>query len=925
MYTTMTRTNLTLEKISAKGVSSLRKRMDLLVLMLLFLLPGQLSAQQDILHKQITLRFDNISLKEAFTRLEKTSGVTFAYNSSLPVLKEKVSKYYNNRTLQYILDDLLKGKDLGYKVIDRGVTIYSLKNRKNKIRISGYVYDAETGDAIITCNVYDKEGLTGTTTNRFGFYNLLLPADGKSHEVVFSFIGYKRITVAVPPHDTLVTVHLPVEENRLGAVEVKAVRNDNLATVRSAAMGISKMSAREIVALPALAGEADLMKSITVLPGIKGGADGTAGIYVRGGSIDQNLILLDGVPIYNPYHLWGFLSSFNVDAVNDVTITKGAFPARYGGRLSSVVDITMKEGNNQQWTGDVTVGLLSAKGSVSGPVVKDKASVMITARRTYADLIVVPVRQIINSGDGYKEKEGYNFTDLNTKFNYKLSDKDRLYFSGFMSRDKYYHQIKDKKDKDENGKQNDFLTSSDKGWGNVIAALRWNHLFKRKIFVNTTAYYSSYRYYSHDELELQEQQEDDLYRKNNKVEYRSDISDLAIKQDYQAIPSGKHSIRFGYGGIYHTFRPGITSFYAKTDEDTLHNDTGSLPVYAWELSAYAEDDWKATRWLRLNAGVHLSTFLVGGTSYYSLEPRLSVRFRLTPTVSLKAGYARMTQYVHLLTTSGLTQSSDLWVPATDTVKPEYSEQVSVGTAVAIGKMFLLEVEGYYKTMDNVIEYKNNTSFLQKGVTWQDKITAGKGTAYGAEFFLKKTAGRLTGSVSYTLSWSERLFEDLNFGKTFPFRYDRRHDVSLTGNYRFNDRWSLNAMWVYYSGNAVTVPTDAYVSPDYNSGGGKLSYFPSPNVIISYYYNNDIITSSPHRNNYRLPSYQRLDVTATYRKPMRRGEWNLMFGITNLYNHFNASYYTVYEKVEPSTGKVTMEYDAVSLFPIMPTVSFRIKF
>jgi outer membrane receptor for ferrienterochelin and colicin len=893
----------------------------LFLLILITVFPAQLSAQNDLPDTKLTVSFDGITIKQALSILEKETNFSFAYNSSITALNDKISKNYKDKTLTYILDDLLSDKDLGYKMIGGKITIYNLKNRKNKVRVSGYIYDAETGDVIIGCNVYGKESLMGTSSNRFGFYNLLLANDGGPKEIVFSFIGYKKVSVIVSDHDTLINVKLPIQVNLLQSVEIKAKHSENIEIVRSSAMGVSEMSAKEIRDIPPVAGEVDLLKSITVLPGIKPGSDGSAGFYVRGGSIDQNLILLDGVPIYNPYHLWGFLSSFNPDAVNNVTITKGAFPARYGGRLSSVVDITMKEGNNQKWTGDFTIGLLSAKASVSGPVVKDKASIMITARRTYADLIIVPIRKIINSDEGYKEKEGYNFTDLNLKFNYKLSDKDRLYVSGFYSRDKYYREAKDK---DDDGTVS-YYTYTGKGWGNAIASMRWNHLFKKKIFVNTTAYFSSYNYYNKDKVETLEVDEGNNSEKKNAIEYNSDISDFSIKQDYQFIPSNKHNIRFGLGGIYHIFKPGINAYYAKTDEETINNKSGNDPINTWEFFAYAEDDWDIARWLRLNAGVHFSSFLVENTSYYSVQPRLSVRFQLNNRMSLKAGYAHMTQYVHLLTTSGLTQSSDLWVPTTAGVKPEYSRQISVGTAMTINKIFLLEVEGYYKTMENVIEYKNSASFLEKDVAWEDKITSGDGTAYGVEFFFKKTTGKLTGFVGYTLSWSERLFDDLNFGKTFPFRYDRRHDVSVVGNYRFNDRWSMNMVWVYYTGNAVTVPTDAYVSPDYNDGSGIISAFPGPNSSVSYYYTTDIFTNSPARNNYRLPAYHRLDVTASLTKPKKWGEWELMFGITNLYNHMNASYYYGYEDIDTGTDQITMKYKQVTLFPIMPTLSYRIKF
>jgi len=880
-------------------------------------------AQTNILEKKISVIFKGITIQEAIVKLEKEAGITVAYSNILNSYKEKIDKKYKNKTVKYIFDDLLLGTNLNYKLIGDKITIYKVKKPKTKISISGYIYNTETGEALIGCNVYNKASLTGTISNQFGFYTLYLSNKVNLKEIAFTFIGFKKQVLVINNSDTLVNVQLQPITNELEVVEITNNQDENIDIIRSSEMSTVQMNSKQIKSIPAIAGEADLLKAITVLPGIKPGVDGSSGFYVRGGSIDQNLILLDGVPIYNPYHMWGYLSSFNADAINNVSVTKGAFPARYGGRLSSVVDITMKEGNNQKWTGDFTIGLLSAKASVSGPVIKNKSSVMFTARRTYADLIIVPIRNKQNSLEGYNLKEGYNFTDLNLKFNHKLSNRNHLYFSGFLSRDKYYYDKKEDMEFEGIGVQGQ--TKKSQGWGNAIAALRWNHLFKKNIFVNTTTYFSSYKYYTTDFNKRNSNNPNEVEEKESSVEYISDITDFAIKQDYQLIPSNEHRIRFGASGIYHKFRPGVNTFFSKTDDETIDNTSETSSINTTEISAYLEDDWDISKTVRVNGGIHFSSFFTQGKNYSSIQPRISARFTLSNSTSIKAGYSHMTQYIHLLTSSGITQSSDLWVPVTKSIKPQQSRQLSLGLSTAISEMYLLEIESYYKTMNNVIEYKDGASFLLNSEGWEDKITAGSGEAYGVEIFFKKTKGKFTGLASYTLSWSNRIFKDINFGGQFPFRYDRRHDISLVGKYKFNPKWSLNASWVYYTGNAVTLPTSSYITPNYNSKIQNNQVFPSPGLRYSYPTSNGIVVSAPFRNNYRLTNYHRFDLTASYLKTKKWGEWELIFGVTNLYNRMNPSYYYMTDEFDTNTGEISTKYYTKTLFPIMPTLSYRIKF
>lgn len=881
-------------------------------------------AQNNILEKKVTMEFEGVSLKDVLNQLRLRTGISFAYNSTDKVFDTKINKRYKNESLKHILDDLVSGKNMSYKIVGGKITVFKTNNRKTNIRIYGYIYDAQNGEALIGCNVYDNVTLKGTTSNQFGFYSLIISYEsGDAKEIAFSYLGYEKQMVLLKGEDKHINIRLNPTANELEVAEVIGKKNEIREVMESSKMSTVELSAVQIRSIPAVAGETDLLKSITTLPGIKTGVDGSSGFYVRGGSIDQNLILLDGVPIYNPYHMWGYLSSFNADAINNVTITKGAFPARYGGRLSSVVDITMKEGNNREWEKDITIGLVSAKASISGPLVKDKSAIMLTARRTFADLIYFPISNAQKSKKGYTLSQGYYFADLNLKFNYKLSISDQLFFSGLYSSDKFHKD--EKNDVQIEGADVENVANKSQGWGNTIAALRWNHLFKKNIFVNTTAYYSAYRYNTDefnkrttDDTQTREQRE-------SSISYYSDIIDFAMKQDYQFFPSDVHNIRLGVSGIYHQFKPGVSVFLAKADGKKIDNTTGNKRIDATEIAAYLEDDWDVSRFIRINGGVHFSSFFVNEKTYYSFQPRISARVAITDKISFKAGYAHMAQYMHLLTSSGITQSSDLWVPATENIAPQQSIQSSLGTAVALSEDYLLEVEGYYKTMDNVIEYKNGASFLDAHSDWEKKIAAGKGKAYGVELFVEKKRGKLTGFVGYTLSWSNRFFEEINFGKTFPFRYDRRHDISVTGKYKFNEKWSLNVNWSFYTGNAVTVPTSKYIVSGYD---GKLIMnheYPSPGVTYAYPTSNGTVISAPYRNNYRLPNYHRLDVTASYRKVKNWGTWELIFGATNLYNKLNPSFFYVADEFGSEEEGIVTKYYQRTLFPFMPTLSFRVKF
>ncbi len=894
------------------------KRLGITFILCLTLQSG--FSQSSILDRVISIRFDSIRIVEALKLLEREKGIPLAYSTDIPALNEIVSFQFDRVPLKKVLNDICASHDLGYKLIGNTVTFYPAgRSGPNEFTVSGFIFDSVTGEVLISCSVYNKTSGRGTASNHYGFFSLTLPAGKK--KISFSYVGYENKELTIQSDTTLSILLSPVSGKLHEIIVLEQPENE---IINTSNQGSFEIKSKYIKNITSTAGEVDVLKTITLLPGVMPGVDGSAAYYVRGGNADQNLMLLDGIPIYNPFHLWGFLSSFNANAINHIKLIKGAFPARYGGRLSSVLDIIMNDGNMKKWSADFAIGILSVNATVSGPLKKDRSSLMFSARRTYADLFYIPIYTTLNSTANTYNSQGYSFTDLNLKWNYRLSDKNRFYISGFYSRDKFF--------KKENAAtkwgQTDYNEKIKKkqGWGDVIGSFRWNHLYSNKIFSNTTFYFSYYNFTNKENYERTRTDEQEIDNKISENTYLSNIRDIALTQDYESFAHDHHHLRFGAGYIFHTFKPGVNSFFSRTGEDNISNNIDNNLIRASELSGYFEDDMKLGLRFLANAGIHVSGFFVGNSSYYSIEPRLSLRYIISGKISLKAGYTHMTQYLHFLTNSGIVQSSDLWVPTTDKIKPETSRQGNLGITIIAKNNFELEVDGYYKTLNDLIQYKEGASYLYGDAGWEEKVTSGTGESYGIEWFLKKNQGRLTGWVGYTLSWSNRQFAAINSGEVFPYRYDRRHDISIVGNYRLSERWSLNGTWVFYTGNAVTVPVIAQRDPYFDGSFHSWNSFPSPNaVIISDIASSGIIDLSPEHNNYRMPNYHRLDVTASYLKHKRWGWWELTFGVTNLYNRMNPSYYTKSYEQDEETGQIKFKYKQITLFPIMPSIYYRISF
>ena len=771
--------------------------------------------------------------------------------------------------------------------------------------ISGIITDAESGETIIGAAIYVPVLQIGTTTNQYGFFSLTVETD--TITLVISHLAFEPQTISRQlSSDLRLDLTLEPATLQIEGVEVVAVATGE-SPVQQTQMSRVDLPIKQIETLPALLGEIDVLKVIQLLPGVQSGQEGTTGLYVRGGGPDQNMFLLDGTQIYNPSHLFGFLSVFNGEAIKDVTLLKGGFPARYGGRLSSVVDITMKEGNLKQHTGMAAIGLLSSRFTVEGPIRKDKASFLIAARRSYADILARP---FMNEDEVF----GYYFYDINAKTNIILSPRNRLYLSGYAGHDRAFFEYESDYSQDnqpiDTSSEEILRSQQDEslGWRNLVSTLRWNHIFSPHLFANTVVGYTRYR------LQARVKLVDTYY--NYESSYITGIRDFHARTDFEFISGGNHYIRFGAGGIQHDFLTG-----ALTERYKLQNEPAADTVYtpnritsATELHLYAEDEMRLSPSAKINAGIHTSGFLVEGEQYFSVQPRVSLWLGVGPNSSIKASLVTMYQYIHLLVTArGISLPTDLWVPATKRIKPQHAVQAALGYAHSLQQgRFELAVEGFYKRMNNLIEYEEGASYINAAFSsWQDKVVSGKGSSYGAEVFLQKKAGRTTGWVGYTLSWTQREFPDLNSGKTFPYRYDRRHDISVVATHRLRPSIEISAAWVYGTGQAITLPIGQEVTLE-----SQYYLLPLTNPDSRTY--TQIMSD---RNAVRMPAYHRLDIAAHFHKTLSWAEQKISIGAYNTYNRRNA--FTLFAEQNPSTND--LEFKKISIIPVVPSITYQLTF
>lgn len=810
--------------------------------------------------------------------------------------------------------------------------LISFSLQSQNYTISGHITDAKNGETLISSSIFELNSKNGAVSNAYGYYSLTVPKG--LVDVQYSYVGFTdQKKVFRLSKDTIINIKM-VESTVLK--EITVVGNRKELGVQGSQMSAIEVPISQIKSVPTLFGETDVLKALQLLPGVQAGTEGSAGFYVRGGGADENLLLLDGVPVYNVNHMFGFFSIFNADAIKNVTLYKGSFPARFGGRLSSVVDIRMNDGDDKNYHGNVTVGLISSKINIEGPIIKEKTTFNFSARRTYADIIAQPLIKLAMQQEEGMERTsaGYYFYDLNAKINHKFSDNDRLYLSAYMGDDVIYANIRQRYVDSDYGSQSTML-NMDWDWGNIISALRWNHIINPKLFMNTTAAYTRYRFFMSvgTESEMKVISPPSTTTESIKLGYRSGIEDYSAKVDFDYSPNPNHDVKFGANYTYHTFRPGVTVAQMKSNYLAIDTTIGDKNVQSHETMAYFEDNITLGYFLKANVGLHYSNFYVQKQFYQSLQPRLGLRVLINDKLSIKGGYAAMNQYIHLLSNSNISLPTDLWVPVTKRIKPMKSHQYALGAFYNLIDVLDLSVEGYYKTMDNLIEYKDGASFFGSSTGWEDKVSMGRGWAYGLEFLAQKTVGRTTGWVGYTWSKSERLFDrqgqELNNGLSFPAKYDKRHDVSIVVSHKFSERFDLSGTWVYSTGNAGTLALHEYAGLDIPQTNSYASFTPKGDGFYDY---QPQVSSLPHvssRNNFRYEPYHRMDIGMNFHKQLKRGKrtWNV--SVYNAYNQLNP-FITSVESTgswNPANGTYTEKkvLNQYSLFPIIPSVSYTYKF
>lgn len=755
--------------------------------------------------------------------------------------------------------------------------------KTNSLSLNGFVRDRKTGETLTGVVVYPK-GKTNISvgTNAYGYYSLSLPAG--RHEITFQNLGYQTVIVPiVMGQDTTFNVELDEKSISLAGVKITGEKSNH--NVISPEV-MTKMNVKEIQNIPVFFGEKDILKTIQLLPGISTVGEGNAGFYVRGGGADQNLILLDEATVYNPSHLLGFFSTFTSEAIKDVSVYKGGFPAEFGGRLSSVVNIKMNEGNNKEFHISGGIGLIASRLSVEGPLVKHKGSFMITARRTYADLFLNLLPR--KSADSLTSNATLYFYDLNLKANYEISKKDRVYLSCYLGRDHF------------------FMGGLGLNWGNVTTTARWNHIVNNHIFSNTSLIFSRYNYNFKVTVG------------NSSMNVLSEIKDWNLKEDFTYNLNPNHLVKFGFNSIYHTFIPSKVDSATVIDVDPMDNR------YALENASYISNEQTLSKHLKATYGLRYSIFSsLGPATIYTydevtdevnsvsypkgkiyntfagFEPRLLLNYIINDSNSIKTTYARTRQYVHLLSNTTSTTPFDLWVPSNIHVLPEIADQYTLGYFLNFNNnMFETSVEFYYKTFQNQIDYRNNANLIMNNKV-ETQLVFGKGLSYGAEFYVRKKYGKLTGWLSYSPSKTLRQFEDINEGKAFRAKQDRPNNISVVGMYAINSRLNFSTSWVYYSGNVVTFPSGRYGVDG--------------NLIPLY----------SERNGYRMPDYHRLDIGLTLtnkKKEKFESSWN--FSVYNVYARENA--YSIDFKEDPNNpGK--MQAIQMSLFRMVPSITYNFKF
>jgi hypothetical protein len=851
---------------------------------LFFLLPwvGNAQRMEDV---RISLQLQDVSLQTLVQRIESLTPFRFQAQAEDIEREAHISIHATNQSVSEILKQALAGRSLQFRQVGANIILSRKETNTstgNKYALHGTIRSAKSGESIIGATVSILGTSMATTTNEYGFYSLTLPEG--HYTVQLSAVGLENKQVVVDlTKATQLSLNLEEESKELATVTVTA--STTATSRKSPQMSMERINVQSVRNIPVIFGERDVLKTLQLLPGVKSAGEGNSGFYVRGGTADQNLILLDEAPVYNPSHLLGFFSTFNSDAIKNVTLYKGAQPAQYGGRLSSVVDIKMNEGNNQDVDVSGGIGLIASRLMVEGPLQKGRSSFLVSGRRTYADLFLRLL------GDSSLRNARLYFYDLNTKLNFQLAGKDQLFLSGYFGRDVLSQQD---------------IAGID--WGNTTSTLRWNHIFNERLFSNTSLIFSNYDYKITTNTEATD------------YHIRSRIRDWNLKEEAQWYANTRNTLTFGLNAIYHTIKPGEIS--VGNEDEIVSEDLQDR--YSLESALYTSNTWRASDKLSLTYGLRLSLFsILGEGDYYHIdadgnvtdtlqynrgevvktyvdpEPRVAASYQLNSSSALKLSYSRNVQNLHLVSNSTSASPTDKWVASTNIIKPEKSDQIAFGYYKSLNDpRYELNVEMYYKNMQNVIDYRNGAQvFTNEPIETQ--LLFGKGKAYGIEWLFKKKTGRFSGWVSYTLSKTERRIEGINNNQWYNARQDRTHDIAIVGMYQLNNKWTLSANWIYYTGDAVTYPTGKY----------------RVDSEVYFYFS--------ERNGYRMPNYHRLDIGATRQlKKGKKFSSELNFSLFNAYGHANPYQISFREnEIDPSKTEAVQ----TSLFTFVPSITYNFKF
>lgn len=848
---------------------------------------------QNVAAANVTVRAVKADAATVFARIMAQTGLNFVYASDL-LKGVEVSVDAKDCPLEEVLDRMFAGHGIEYKIKgDNVVLMRSKKQRRPTVTLSGFVVESGSREAVAGAVVRDNASGTATTTNAQGFYSLTV--DAGMTTVTASFPGLKSLTTGETDLSRDMTLDFELSAStELDELIVIGSRNNALA-VESAEVGSYNLSPTAIKNTPVVFGEADIIKSLQLQPGVSAGVEGFAGMYVHGGNADENLYMLDNIPLYQVNHFGGLFSAFNTEAVRNVDFYKSSFPARYDGRLSSFIDVHTKDGSLESHHGSARLGLTSGAFNIDGPIVRGKTSYSLAVRRSWFDLIMAPIFALSNIDSDDKLTMRYAFTDLNAKLTHNFSPRSRASLTVYYGDDMLKTRSKSTLTETTVYYDNERV---DMRWGNLVASAGWRYVFSPVIFGEFNAAYTRYA------SALKHDWYDD-YRENGEIMSfthdinRSDnnISDWIVKGDFDWRPASDHRVTFGGSYTRHSFLPSKSRRHVITDRLETSSADSALTCRANEANAYINDDWRVSGRLRLSAGVHLSLFDIDGHIHTGVSPRLSLRYNVAQDMSLKLSYARAVQYVHQLTQSYISLPTDRWVPITGSFKPQTSDKIAAGYYWLVGGRYTLSAEAYYKWLDNLIDYRDDYYLAAPDTEWAASLTAGRGTARGLDFRAAKEAGRFTGHIAYSLMWADRTFDARNGGRTYPVRFDNRHKINIAVNWRVNDKWEINAAWTGMSGNRFTLPTEVWQSPDFNGTGNDVP----------------LVTSL---NNYRLPFYHRLDLG--FVRHTRRGFWT--FSFFNAYCNMNV---VAVRRHEKNNGRRV--FQQVRLLPIIPSISYTWKF